>query len=240
MGQTNWFPFCCRENRAYSPDPEEGRTASRPLNLNGKAIKPTATAKLLGVIFDQELRWKEHIQQAVKRATQANVALGGLRHLRPEQMRQLYEACVTPVVDYASTVWHDPLGDKTHLRHLRTVQRTALIRILSAFRTVVTSTMEVKAHILPTHFRLRHRAQSTITRLHTLPRDHLIWSTLQRAQKRRNNIESYSRFPLAQALKTMNLERLQDLEMIHPRLRPLWRTEAFTEIDIGSDREIVA
>ncbi|KAJ5837719.1 uncharacterized protein N7525_002907 [Penicillium rubens] len=155
-------------------------------------------------------------------------------------MRQLYEACVTPVVDYASTVWHDPLGDKTHLRHLRTVQRTALIRILSAFRTVATSTMEVEAHILPTHLRLRHRAQSTITRLHTLPRDHPIWSTLQRAQKRRNNIGSYSRFPLAQALKTMNLERLQDLEMIYPRLRPPWRTEAFTEIEIVSDREIAA
>ncbi|KAJ5839483.1 uncharacterized protein N7525_004671 [Penicillium rubens] len=35
-------------------------------------------------------------------------------------MRQLYQAYVTPVMDYASTVWHDPLRDKTHLRHLNT------------------------------------------------------------------------------------------------------------------------
>ena len=93
-------------------------------------------------------------------------------------MRQLYQACVTPVVDYASTVWHDPLRDKTHLRHLNTVQRTALIRILSAFRTVATTTLEVEAHVLPTHLRLRHRAQNTIASLHTLPRDHPIWSAL--------------------------------------------------------------
>lgn len=85
-------------------------------------IKPSDRAKLLGVIFDQEMRWKEHVQQAVKRATQVNIALGGLRHLRPEQMRQLFQACVTPIVNYASTVWHNPLKDKIHLRTLGTVQ----------------------------------------------------------------------------------------------------------------------
>jgi hypothetical protein len=45
---------------------------------------------LLGVVFDHGLRWKEHIQQAIKRATKIAIALNGLRHLRPEQMRQLY------------------------------------------------------------------------------------------------------------------------------------------------------
>jgi hypothetical protein len=29
--------------------------------MNGKVIKPTAAVKLLGVIFDGELRWKEHV-----------------------------------------------------------------------------------------------------------------------------------------------------------------------------------
>ncbi|KAJ5513135.1 hypothetical protein N7463_002687 [Penicillium fimorum] len=207
------------------------------LIMNGKAIKPSTTAKLLGVIFDHELRWKEHVQQAVKRATKVNIALGGLRQLRPEQMRQLYEACVTPVVDYASTVWHDPLRDKTHLRHLRTVQRAALIRVLSAFRTVATTALDVEAHVLPTHLRLRYRAQNTITRLHTLQK-HPIWSALRRAQRRRNNRGSFARFPLSEALKTMNLERLQEIEMIDPTPLTPWRKEAFSEIEIESDREI--
>jgi hypothetical protein len=70
-------------------------------------------------------------------------------------MRRLYQACVTPVVDYASTVWYDPLRDKTHLRHLNTVYRSSLIRILSLFRTVTTTTLEVEAYVLPTHLRLR-------------------------------------------------------------------------------------
>ena len=206
--------------------------------MNGKEIKPSPTAKLLGVIFDRQLRWKEHVQQAIKRATKVTVALGGLRHLRPEQMRQLYQACITPVVDYASTVWHDPLRDKTHLRHLNTVQRTSLIRVLSAFRTVATTTLEVEAHVLPTRLRLRRRAQVTIARLHTLPRDHPIWTALLRAQKRRNNIGSCARFPLAEALKTMDLGRLAELEVVDPRPLPPWRREPFTEIEIEQDREV--
>lgn len=205
--------------------------------MNGETIKPSPTAKLLGVVFDQELRWKEHVQQAIKHATKVSIALAGLRHLRPEPMRQIYQACVTPVVDYSSTVWHDPLRDKTHLRHLNSVQRVSLIRILAAFRTVATTSLEVEAHVLPTHLRLRYRAQKVIAKLHTLPHSHPIRSALSRAQKRRNNIGTSSRFPLAEALKTMNLERLDELETIDPSPLPPWRTEPLTEVEIGSDWE---
>ena len=210
------------------------------ITFDGTDVKPSPRAKLLGVVLDQGLRWKEHVQQTIKRATKMTLALSGLRHLRPEQMRQLYQACVAPIVDYASTVWHDPLRDKVHLRHLNTVQRTVLIRTLSAFRTVATTTLEVEAHILPTHLRLRYRAQRTIARLHTLPRNHPIWSALSRAQNRRNNVGSYARFPLAEALKTMDVDRLNQLEMIDPRPLPPWRLDAFADIELEHDREIAS
>ncbi|CEJ55656.1 hypothetical protein PMG11_01904 [Penicillium brasilianum] len=225
------------EPLAHTGLAKRGEHLEGQLTSNGTDVKPSPTAKLLGVMFDQELRWKEHVQQAIKRATKVTIALSGLRHLRPEQMRQLYQACVTPIVDYASTVWHDPLRDKTHLRQLNTIQRASLIRILSAFRTVATATLEVEAYILPTHLRLRHRAQRTITRLHTLPRDHPIWSALSRAQRRRDNMRSRYRFPLAETLKTMDPSRLAALETIDPRPLPPWPTEAFAEIEVNSDRE---
>ncbi|EED16651.1 zinc knuckle domain protein [Talaromyces stipitatus ATCC 10500] len=111
------------------------------ITINGTVIKPSDTVKLLGVIFDKEIWWKEHVQ-----------------HLHPEQMRQIYQACVTPIVDYASTVWHNPLKDKIHLRTLGTVQRTTLICILSAFKTASTAALEVEAYVLPTNLRLKQRA----------------------------------------------------------------------------------
>jgi ribonuclease HI len=39
-------------------------------------------------------------------------------------------------------------------------------------------------------------------------------------------------------MKTMNIDRLNELETIDPRPLPPWRAEAFTEIEIGPDREM--
>ncbi|THC88816.1 hypothetical protein EYZ11_011733 [Aspergillus tanneri] len=142
MGTAGGSCFAAQKTKLIHLTRKRGEQLQRQVVMNGKTVKQSPTGKLLGVVFDQGLRWKEHIQQALKRATKVAVALGGLRHLRPEQMRQLYQACVTPVVDYALIVWHDPLRDKIHLWHLSTVQRTSLIRILSAFRTVATITLE--------------------------------------------------------------------------------------------------
>ncbi|KAF3397636.1 hypothetical protein DPV78_008198 [Talaromyces pinophilus] len=113
-------------------------------NLHDAKIQPKKTAKPLEVVFGQELRWKHHVQQAVKRANKVAIAICGLQHLRPAQTRQPYQACGTPVVDYAATVWHSQRKDKSHLHVLRTVQRTALIQILSAFKTVLKSTLEIE------------------------------------------------------------------------------------------------
>ncbi|KAK9594981.1 hypothetical protein V6Z93_010714 [Aspergillus fumigatus] len=211
--------------------------ATGQIIMNGKVIKPSDSAKLLGVIFDKELRWKEHVQQAIKRATKVNIALGGLRHLRPEQMRQLYQACVTPVVDYASTVWHNPLRDRTHLRLLGTVQRTALLRVLSAFRTVSTPALEVESYMLPTRLRLKQRGQIVTASLSTLPESHPVHGVIKRARTRSTHIGTGSRFPLAETMRTMDLARLRALEKINPTPLAPWRTPAFTEIDIEPDRE---
>ncbi|KAI3055668.1 hypothetical protein CBS147353_11278 [Aspergillus niger] len=205
----------------------------------GQVIKPTDTAKLLGVIFDKEMRWKEYVQEAVERATKASLALSGLRHLRPEQMRQLYQACITPVVDYVSTIWiwHNSLRDKMHLRLLRTVQRAALVRILSAFRTVSTAALVLEAYILPTHLRLKQRAQTVIARFSTLPADHRVHEVIARARARSTHTGTGQRFPLAEAMRTMDLSRLQALEIIDPKPLAPWRTPSFTEIDIEPDPE---
>ncbi|KAJ5407294.1 hypothetical protein N7465_008578 [Penicillium sp. CMV-2018d] len=40
------------------------------------------------------------------------------------------------------------------------------------------------------------------------------------------------RYGLAEALKTMSLERLKEIETIDPTPLPPWRTEAFTQIEI--------
>jgi len=50
-------------------------------------------------------------------------------------------------------------------------------------------------------------------------------------------VGSYARFPLAEALKTMDVDKLNELETIDPRPLPPWRVNPFAEIEIGHDRE---
>ena len=162
--------------------------------MQDTTVRPSRTAKLLGVTFDLEIRLEEHVQHVVKKATAVNIATGGLRHLRPKQMRELYQACVTPIVDYASTVWHNPRKDNMQMRALGTIQRTVLIRILSAFKTVATQAMEVEAYVLPTHMRLKKRALNVLTSLCALPPKHPIHSVITRASQRARNVKSCRRF----------------------------------------------
>ena len=189
------------------------------ITMDGQTVQASTTAKLLGVVFDTEMRWKEHVQQATRKATKTALGMSGLRHLRPAQMRQIYQACVLPKLDYASTVWHNPLKDKGHLRVLASVQRAALLRIISAFRTVATQTLEVECHLLPTHLRLKQRAQDVIAKLYTLPQDHPMVKVIECTKQRVKLKKNHPKFPLAESMKTMKIKELDDLETIDPRPR---------------------
>lgn len=195
--------------------------AKGEITMNGKTIKESPTATLLGVVFDQEMRLKQHVQQVVKRATKVAMNTGGLKNLRPTQMTQLYQACVVPQLDYASIVWHNPNKDKMQLRSLVSVKRTALLKVLSAFRSVASQTLEVEAHVPPTNLCPKQRAQDTISRLHTLPTEHPVQIVLERMRRRCIRKGTYAKFLLTEAAKIMDLNTTQNLETINPKpLKP--------------------
>jgi len=177
-------------------------------------IYPTENVKLLGVIFDQHLKWRAHVQRAVKRATSASLAIGRLRQLRPAQMRQLYQACVVLRMEYASTVWHNPAKNKWKITALDTVQRPAMIKVLSAFKTAATQALDVETFLLPTHLRLAQRAKDVVAKLMTLPETHPIMPFLNRAIKSRTHPRHMERTPIQRAVKTLNEDQLETMESI--------------------------
>jgi ribonuclease HI len=192
-------------------------------------IKPSETVKLLGVIFDQELRWRAHVQRAVKRATKTCLAIGRLQHLRPKQMRQLYQACVIPQMDYASTVWHSPKRCKWQVSVLSRIQRIATIRAISAFRTVATETLDVENFLLPTKLRLQARAARVITNLRGLPAVHPARKLIQRTIQ---NLEQVTGFvnPLCAILKTYSRDQYEEVETIDSCPLPPWQPSPLSSI----------
>src|SRR6266481_4947334 len=96
-----------------APDPQRpGKTTPEvwpTLTIGGTTIKAVTAHKFLGVIFDQELRWKEQAEHVIAKATKwtlcarclARPAMG----ISPRQMRQLYQAVTVPSFTYAADVW---------------------------------------------------------------------------------------------------------------------------------------
>jgi len=73
---------------------------------NRELVSPSRVVKWLGIYFDENLRFKEHIAYRASKAKQAfyrvqrltNISYG----LSPFAIRQLYLACITSIIDYGS------------------------------------------------------------------------------------------------------------------------------------------
>jgi hypothetical protein len=86
------------------------RTNTIPFTIKGKIVTPKNTAKILGVVMDSELRYKQHVASAATKGLTAAIALRRLRMVSPSTARQMFGATVAPVVDYASNVWMHACG----------------------------------------------------------------------------------------------------------------------------------
>ena len=120
-----------------------------PIHIRGITIKPTPSHKFLGVIIDQELRWREQASYSLGKGTEYTMLMrrisGASWGVPSKLTRQLYQAVVIPRVMYAASVWLRP----THNRNLDTplrgstgiakkigrTQRSAAMTILGAMHT---------------------------------------------------------------------------------------------------------
>ena len=129
--------------------------------LNGAITKPAISHKFLGVLFNQELHWKEQAERVVAKATKWTLCTQRLAHhatgISPCQMWQLYQAVVVPSFSYAADVWFLPIERPTGCKmargsvgvapRLTSVQRIATMAITGALRTSATDILEVHTHL---------------------------------------------------------------------------------------------
>ena len=75
-----------------------------PINIKGLKVLPCTETKILGVLMDSELRFKNHIKKVSYKGLKAALTLKRMRVLILSAARQLFRATVALVVDYASLV----------------------------------------------------------------------------------------------------------------------------------------
>jgi hypothetical protein len=140
-------------------------------------IQPSTEAKYLGVIFDQQLRFKARLQQAVKKGTNAALAISSIAKCNwgtpYRYARQLFQAVVAPRMDCAAMIWHMSKADGStassiQVRRISTVQRIATKAILGCYRTTPTAAMKIEAGLAPAWIRLQAKALLSGTRMQSL------------------------------------------------------------------------
>ena len=72
--------------------------------IKGKRVKPKQDVKILGLIMDSKLNYKKHIAERASKSLQAAMALRHLQAISLTTARQLFEATVALVINYASNV----------------------------------------------------------------------------------------------------------------------------------------
>ena len=154
-----------------------------PFMVKGQQVIPQQSAKILGVVMDSRLRFKEHIANAATKGLNAALALKRLRGLPPSVSRQLFTAVVTPRVDYASTVWAHACTS-TERKALDRVQKIGAQAITGAFKTVATTVAEAEANIATTQSRHSKQALKMWIKIQTLPPSHPLAKLNTRAFQR--------------------------------------------------------
>lgn len=126
------------------------------------AISTTNSLKYLGIRLDSKLTFSNQIKYATTKAAKITAQLSRLMANvgGPLQSRRklLMEAC-NSILLYGSEIWAHTLNTKIRAKTLLTVQRTAALRVTSAYRTVSAPAVLIIAGMTPIDLQALERNQ---------------------------------------------------------------------------------
>jgi ribonuclease HI len=151
---------------------------------SGEMVQPKQLVRWLGIWFDPNLTFKQHVAIRTSQARSAFQRMARLanieRGLSPFAIRQLYLACVTSVADYGSAIWWR--GQVQFQKPLQALQNLALRKILGVFRTAPIIPMEIEAALYPPSIRLNTSLRKYAIRQLKLAPSHPIQAIFQDPQ----------------------------------------------------------
>lgn len=124
-----------------------------PLLLNGEKIQWETEVKYLGVIIDNKLKWKSHLQYVHNKCQatmfQMSKIVGATWGTSPKVMYLIYNCIVKPALLYGAVAWIKCLNKVTYLRKLQKIQSQACRLILGVQRSTPVAAMEVILNLRP-------------------------------------------------------------------------------------------
>jgi len=129
------------------------------LDIDGFTVRPSWTAKLLGVTIDSQLKWREHLAEREVKFKRTVFTmrryLGRTWGLNRHRLKTLYKAVAEPLLLYACSVWSPIILTKRGLKRIRAVERSFNIMMSRSFKTTGASSLSIIAGTTPVDYRIR-------------------------------------------------------------------------------------
>ena len=142
-----------------------------PLEVEMQVFEESITSKkdlkYLGMKLDSKLSYWAQIKYATIKATEITTALSRLLANiggPTESKRKLLLSVINSVLLYGSEIWADSLNTKCKRKTLASVQRTAAIRVASAYRTVSEAAIMVISGTVPIDLLAKERRKRWLAR----------------------------------------------------------------------------
>ncbi|KAG1879044.1 hypothetical protein F4604DRAFT_1507954, partial [Suillus subluteus] len=158
------------------------------ITINEHTIQPSSSHKFLGVIIDQELRFKEQAASALAKGTKYMLACSRMirmtKGIKGRWMRRLYEGVIIPKMLYAADVWCTGLvskgkgkkfggrGARSFSSQMARVQRMAALSITGAMRSTPNDLLLAHADLPPLQQMLCNICHNSTLQMATLHSSH--------------------------------------------------------------------
>lgn len=132
------------------------------IEFEGKVIELSNSFKYLGLIIDNKLSWREHINSMKAKVAQVLNSL--LRYakqhygLNRKAIETIYKGSIIPMITYGCSVWADVVDHKYIIEPLASLQRQVALRIIRGYRTISTDAANVIANLIPIDLTIKARA----------------------------------------------------------------------------------
>jgi Reverse transcriptase (RNA-dependent DNA polymerase) len=182
------------------------------------SIKRTKTFKYLGLTLDQNLRWKDHIENLGKKISNASAILWKLRRLLPQKIKKLiYDTLVQSHLSFMTSIWG--LASFKSISALQVAQNRALKNVYDLDRDI--SRVPMYTHHVENHLPIRGLCVLGIAKyvyctIHDLTHSNLIFND-NRASSHTRTLRSSQNKRLTQNFTRTNYGA-KSIESIGPRI----------------------
>lgn len=146
------------------------KAKSARIIMDGAELEFSREIKLLGVIIDEKLLFRNHVYYVLGKASKIFTRLCLFSRatwgIHPENVRTIYKHVIEPIVTYAAGIWGKVAIKKYVQRALLSMQRGFALKAIRAFRTVSTSAALALAQFVPLDLKVLEVHQIEQVKLH--------------------------------------------------------------------------